>query len=41
VILAARSGSPQWDSIILYDRKLDQQKREFESDAPKRAAKEL
>jgi hypothetical protein len=41
VILAARSGSPQWDSIILCDRKLDQQKREFERDAPKRAAKQL
>jgi len=41
VILAARSGSPQWDSIILYDCKLDQQKREYERDAPKRAAKQL
>jgi hypothetical protein len=41
VILAARSGSSQWDSIILYDRKADQQRREFERDAPKRAAKEL
>jgi hypothetical protein len=41
VILAARSGSPQWDSIILCDRKLDQQKREFERGAPKRAANQL
>jgi hypothetical protein len=41
VILAARSDSPQWDSIILYDSKVDQQKRDFERDAPKRAAKEL
>jgi hypothetical protein len=41
VILAARFGNPQWDSIVLYDRKLDQRRREFERDAPKRAAKEL
>jgi hypothetical protein len=41
VILAARSDSPQWDSIILYDSKVEQQKGEFERDAPKRAAKEL
>jgi hypothetical protein len=40
-ILAAPSAEPQWDSIVLYDRKLDQQQREYEKDAPKRAAREL
>jgi curved DNA-binding protein CbpA len=41
VILAPRSGSPQWDVITLYDLKLEQAQREFERDAPKRAAKDL
>src|ERR1017187_535362 len=41
VILAARSGSPPWDWIIVCHRKLDQQKREFERAAAKRAAKRL
>jgi len=40
-ILAPRSGSTQWDSIVLYDRQMDDRRREFERDAPKRAAKDL
>ena len=40
-ILAPRSGSSPWDSIVLYDRQMDEQRREFERDAPKRAAKDL
>jgi hypothetical protein len=40
-ILAPRSGSASWDAIVLYDRQLDEQRREFERDAPKRAAKDL
>jgi len=41
VILAPRSSSLPWDSIVLYDRPMDEQRRQFERDAPKRAAKEL
>ena len=41
VILAPRPGSSQWDSIVLYDRLMDERRREFERDAPKRAAKDL
>jgi hypothetical protein len=41
VILAPRPGSSQWDSIVLYDRQLDERRREFERDAPARAAKDL
>src|SRR5262249_7334584 len=40
-ILAPRSGSAPWDAIVLYDRQLDDRRREFERDAPKRAAKDL
>jgi hypothetical protein len=41
VILAPRSRGSQWDSIVLYDRQMDERRREFERDAPKRAAKDL
>jgi|ERR1035437_2778807 hypothetical protein len=41
VILAPRRGTLQWDSIVLYDRQMDEQRREFERDAPTRAAKDL
>jgi hypothetical protein len=41
VILAARSGSSPWDSIVLYDRQMDERRRAFEREAPKRAAKDL
>ena len=41
VILAPRPGSTQWDAIVLYDRQMDERRREFERDAPKRAAKDL
>ena len=41
VILAPRAGSSQWDCIILYDRQMDERRREYERDAPKRAAKDL
>jgi hypothetical protein len=41
VILAPRSGSSPWDSIVLYDRQMDERRREFERDAPKRAATDL
>ena len=40
-ILAPRSGSAPWDSIVLYDPQTDQRRRDFERDAPKRAAKEF
>jgi len=41
VIVAPRSRGSQWDSIVLYDRQMDERRREFERDAPKRAAKDL
>jgi hypothetical protein len=41
VILAPKSASLPWDSIILYDRQMDDRRREFEREAPKRAAKDL
>jgi hypothetical protein len=41
VILAPRSDRAQWDSIVLYDRQMDERRREFEREAPKRAAKDL
>jgi hypothetical protein len=41
VILAPRPASLPWDSIVLYDRQMDERRREFERDAPKRAAKDL
>jgi hypothetical protein len=41
VILAPRRGTSQWDSIVLCDRQMDEQRREFERDAPTRAAKDL
>jgi hypothetical protein len=41
VVLAPRSGSSQWDSIVLYDRQMDERRRDFERDAPKRAAKDF
>ena len=41
VILAPQSVGAQWDAIVLYDRQLDERRREFERDAPKRAAKDL
>ncbi|MCX6924862.1 MAG: J domain-containing protein [Verrucomicrobia bacterium] len=40
-ILAPRSSNPQWDSIILYDRQIDERRRAFEHEAPARAAKDL
>jgi hypothetical protein len=40
-ILAPRAGSSQWDSIVLYDRQMDERRRNFERDAPRRAAKDL
>jgi len=40
-ILAPRSSRSQWDSIVLYDRQMDERRREFEREAPKRAAKDL
>jgi len=40
-ILAPRFSIPQWDSVVLYDRQLDERRREFEREAPKRAAKDL
>ncbi len=40
-ILAPRSSSPQWDSIVLYDRPLDERRGAFEHEAPARAAKDL
>jgi hypothetical protein len=40
-ILAPQPGSLPWDSIVLYDRQMDERRREFERDAPKRAAKDL
>ena len=41
VILAPRSVSSPWDSIVLYDGLMDEGRREFEREAPKRAAKDL
>jgi hypothetical protein len=41
VILAPQSDRSQWDSIVLYDRQLDERRRQFEQEAPKRAAKDL
>ena len=41
VILAPRPAGAPWDSIVLYDRQMDEQRRQFERDAPKRAAKDL
>ena len=40
-ILAPRSASSPWDSIVLCDRQMDDRRREFEREAPKRAAKDL
>jgi hypothetical protein len=40
-ILAARSASSQWDSLVLYDRQMDERRRDYERDAPRRAAKDL
>ena len=40
-ILAPRLANSPWDSIVLYDRQMDERRREFERDAPKRAAKDL
>jgi hypothetical protein len=40
-ILAPRSGALPWDCIVLYDRQMDERRREFEREAPKRAAKDL
>jgi hypothetical protein len=41
VILARGSRGSQWDSIVLYDRQMDERRREFEREAPRRAAKDL
>jgi hypothetical protein len=41
VIMAPRSGSSPWDSLVLYDRQMDERRRDYERDAPKRAAKDL
>jgi hypothetical protein len=40
-ILAPRSGSSDWDAIVLLNRQLDERRSEFERDAPKRAAKDF
>ena len=40
-ILAPRPAASPWDSIVLCDRQVDERRREFERDAPKRAAKDL
>jgi hypothetical protein len=40
-ILAPRSHGSQWDSVVLYDRQMDERRREFEREAPRRAAKDL
>jgi hypothetical protein len=40
-ILAPHAGSATWDSVVLYDRQMDERQRNFERDAPKRAAKDL
>lgn len=40
-ILAPRSGGLPWDCIVLYDRQMDERRREFEREAPKRAARDL
>jgi curved DNA-binding protein CbpA len=41
VILAPRPNASPWDSIVLYDRQMDERRREFEREASKRAAKDL
>jgi DnaJ domain len=41
VILAPRASGSEWDSIVLYDRQMDEHRREFEREAPRRAAKDL
>jgi hypothetical protein len=41
VILAPQSRSPLWDTIILYDLRLEQAQREFEKAAPRRAVEDL
>jgi hypothetical protein len=41
MILAPNSNGAQWDSIVLYNRQMDEQRRDYERDAPKRAAKDL
>ncbi len=40
-ILAPQPASSPWDSIALYYLQVDEQRREFERDAPKRAATDL
>jgi hypothetical protein len=40
-ILAPSSSSSLWDSIVVYDRRMDERRREFEREAPDRAAKNL
>jgi hypothetical protein len=40
-ILAPRSSGAPWDCIVLYDRQADERRREFEREAPKRAARDL
>ena len=40
-VLAPRSGSSQWDSIVLYDQQMDERRRDFERGAPQRAARDL
>ena len=40
-ILAPRTPGSQWDSVVLYDRQMDERRREFERGAPRRAAKDL
>ena len=40
-ILAPRSPSLPWESIVLYDRQMDERRRQFEREAPNRAAKDL
>jgi hypothetical protein len=40
-ILAPRPNGSPWDSIVLYDRQMDERRREFQQEAPKRAAKDL
>jgi hypothetical protein len=41
IILGLRSGSAPWDSIVFYDPLMDERRREFEREAPRRAAKDL
>jgi hypothetical protein len=40
-ILAPRSNRSPWDSIVLCHRQMDERRRDYERDAPKRAAKDL